>query len=133
MLNLRNYGVYEGRLTQDPVFFTTAGGGESVILKVACRRNYTSNGASEPESDFAEFRGFVPKDTANHGVYGYLHKGDLVSIQYSLRTGSSEKAGELKYYQSCQIDGLDIKENRQVREERLKARNAEANAYLKRK
>ena len=33
MLNQRNYGIYEGRLAQDPVFFATAGGGENVILK----------------------------------------------------------------------------------------------------
>ena len=132
MLNQKNFGIYEGRLTQDPLFFTTTGGGESVILKAGCRRNFTTNGATEPESDFAEFRGYVAKNTANHGVYGYLHKGDLVSIQYSLRTGSSEKDGERTYYQSCQIENLDIKESRQVREERLQARAAEASAYHKR-
>ena len=87
MLNQRNYGIYEGRLAQDPVFFATAGGGENVILKVGCRRNFTSAGAAEPESDFAEFRGYIPKTTANHGVYGFLHTGDLVSIRFCLSPG----------------------------------------------
>ena len=116
MLNQRNYGIYEGRLAQDPVFFATAGGGENVILK-----------------DFAEFRGYIPKTTANHGVYGFLHTGDLVSIQYSLRTGSSEKDGERTYYQSCQVENLEIREGRQVREERYASRNAETAASRKRK
>lgn len=133
MLNQRNYGIYEGRLTQDPVFFVTAGGGESVILKVGCRRNFISNGANDPESDFAELRGFIPKNTANHGVYGYLHTGDLVSIQYSLRTGMTEKNGVRNYYQSCQIENLEIKEGRQIREERRAAKEAEAAASRKRK
>lgn len=133
MLNLRNYGIYEGRLAQDPVFFATAGGGENVILKVGCRRNFTSAGAAEPESDFAAFRGYIPKTTANHGVYGFLHTGDLVSIQYSLRTGSSEKDGERTYYQSCQVENLEIREGRQVREERYASRNAETAASRKRK
>ena len=87
MLNQRNYGIYEGRLAQDPVFFATAGGGENVILKVGCRRNFTSAGAAEPESDFAAFRGYIPKTTANHGVYGFLHTGDLVSIRFCLSPG----------------------------------------------
>ena len=130
MLNQRNYGIYEGRLAQDPVFFATAGGGENVILKVGCRRNYSF---PEPESDFAEFRGYIPKTTANHGVYGFLHTGDLVSIQYSLRTGSSEKDRERTYYQSCQVENLEIREGRQVREERYASRNAETAASRKRK
>ena len=133
MLNQRNYGIYEGRLAQDPVFFSTAGGAESVILKVGCRRNYTSKGADEPESDFAEFRGYIPANNASHGVYGFLHTGDLVSIQYSLRTGSSEKDGERTYYQSCQIENLEIKEGRQVREERYASRNAAEATFRRRK
>ena len=80
MLNQRNYGIYEGRLAQDPVFFGMASGAESVILKVGCRRNYTSKGADEPESDFAEFRSYIPANNASHGVYGFLHTGDLVSL-----------------------------------------------------
>ena len=121
MLNQRNYGIYEGRLAQDPVFFATAGGGENVILKVGCRRNFTSAGAAEPESDFAAFRGYIPKTTANHGVYGFLHTGDLVSIR------------ERTYYQSCQVENLEIREGRQVREERYASRNAETAASRKRK
>ena len=125
MLNQRNYGVYEGRLVNDPVFFTAASGGETVLLKVGCRRNFKTKDADEYESDFAEFRTFIPRNVANHGVYGYLHKGDLISIQYSLRTGSSEAAdGTRNYYQSCYIEGLEMKEGRQVREERLEARLA---------
>ena len=124
MLNQRNFGTYEGRLVNDPVYFVTGNGGETVILKVACRRNYTTQGAEEPESDFAEFRGYIPKNMANHGIYGYMHTGDLVSIIYSLRTGSSEsKDGSTNYYQSCTIEQIDMKESRQVREERFASRN----------
>ena len=133
MLNQKNFGIYEGRLASEPVYFSTAGGAETVILKVGCRRNFTSRGSSEPESDFAEFRAFIPKANAGHGIYGYLHTGDLVSIQYSLRTGSTEKDGVRNFYQSCQIENLDIKEGRQVREERHAARTAESAAGRKRK
>ena len=124
MLNQRNFGIYEGRLVNDPVYFTAASGGETVLLKVGCRRNFKSKDADDYESDFAEFRAFIPRNMGNHGVYGYLHKGDLVSLQYSLRTGSSEAAdGTRNYYQSCYIENLEMKEGRQVREERLEARN----------
>lgn len=79
MLNQRNYGIYEGRLAQDPVFFVTAGGGENVILKVGCRRNFTSAGApfhvspiSVPEANVGEIPGFstrtIPEDGLMHPI-----------------------------------------------------------------
>lgn len=124
MLNIRNYGNYEGRLAQEPRFFVTASGGETVILKVGCRRNYKPQGAEEAESDFAEFRAFLPKGSGRQ-IYQYLHTGDLVGIVYTLRTGSAEQAdGKVTYYQSCQIEQIEVKEGRQVREERFAARNA---------
>ena len=123
MMNQSNFGIYCGRLATEPVFFQTAGGGEIAILRVGCRRNFTK-GQDEPESDFAEFRGFIPKNTVGHGVYSYIHTGDLVSIQYSLRTGVTEKDGERHYYQSCTIENLEIKEGKTVRQERFQARQA---------
>ena len=125
MLNQNNFGIYSGRLASDPVFFSSPSGGETVILKIGCRRNFKARNADEPVSDFAEFRAFLPPQTAGHGIYAYLHTGDAVSIQYGLRTGSSESPdGTRHYFQSCYIENLEIREGRQVREERLAARSA---------
>ena len=132
MLNQNNFGIYCGRLATDPVFFSSPSGGETVILKIGCRRNFKSRNAEEAVSDFAEFRAYIPPQTSGHGIYAYLHTGDLVSVQYGLRTGSSEQIdGTRTYYQSCYIENLEIKEGRQVREERLAARTAASKKHKK--
>ena len=129
-----NYGIYLGRLSCEPKFFASANGGETVILKIACRRNFRSRTSEEPVSDFAEFRAYIPPQTAGHGIYAYLHTGDLVSVQYCLRTGSSEQIdGTRTYFQSCYIENLEIREGRQVREERLAARSSSGTARKSKK
>ena len=119
MKDMKNFGIYEGRLYKDPVFFQNANGSETVILAVARKRSFGE------ESDFIEFHGFNGKDVKNHGVYGYLQTGDKVTIQFSLRSGRSEKSdGTTAYYQSLLIEDLDIAESKDVREARRAAQKA---------
>lgn len=116
----RNFGIFEGRLSQEIKYFETAKG-EIAILSVACDRGYGKPDEETPV-DFIEFRAFIPKNRVGRGIYGYLHVGDLVGIQYSLHSSVSEKDGEKAYYQSPFIESIDIKEGRQIREERYEAR-----------
>lgn len=124
MINAMNFGLICGRLTKDPVYFENADGSFNVILNLASKRNFKSGKDHEYQSDFIEFRGFIPKGTANKGVYGYLGTGDKVLIQYTMRSVVSEKKKEKTYYQSCFIEGVQILEGRTVRENRRAEKNA---------
>lgn len=119
MFSQKNFGIFEGRLSQEIKYFEHKSG-ETAVLHVACERGY--GGKEDTPTDFIEFRAFIPKNTMSHGVFGYLHTGDLVGIQYSLRSSMSEKDGEKTYYQTAFVEGIDIKEGRQVRTERYEAR-----------
>ena len=130
MSNINNRGYFEGRLTSDPRYFQTQNG-DVVSLKLACRRNYTSKGADAPDSDFIEFRDYIASQSRGHGVYDFLMAGDLVKVEYTLRSSVSEKDGEKSYYQTCQIEQIEIAESRAVREARRKEKASAASSKKK--
>ena len=120
--NLLNFGIFEGRVVSQPFYFQ-ANGGEVVSLKLAARRNWTPKGQDGPDSDFIEFRDYIPVNNSRsggHGVYDYLEAGDLVKVEFTLRSSVSTKDGEKNYYQTCQIEQLQISESKAVRDARRK-------------
>ena len=122
-MNNNNFGIYNGRLVKDPVFFENTDGSSIVLLTVACQQNFASGKSHEYQSDFVEFRGFIPKKRKNRGVYDYLITGDKVSISYSLRSSVAERDGEKIYYQNPFVENIQFAEGKAVREER-RARNS---------
>ena len=121
MMNMHNFGLFEGRIVSNPVFFpvtSTPSGGTVVVLKLACKRNFASKGSKEPESDFIEFRDYLPGTVRGHGIYDYLDIGDLVKVAFSLRSSVSDKNGEKTYYQTAQVEQIQIAEPRAIREAR---------------
>ena len=121
MTNLCNRGYFEGRLVSAPVFFPATGGGRVVSIKVACKRNFTSNNGRD--SDFIEFRDFVSPSAIGNRVYDFLETGDLIKIEYELRSSvGTSQDGSKTYYQQPQIQHLMIAESRRVREARRQAK-----------
>lgn len=127
-MNLNNHGEFEGRLVSTPVYFPVTSnpvGGTVVALKLACKRNFAPKGSKEPETDFIEFRDFLPGTVKGYGIYDFLEVGDAVKVAFSLRSSVGEKNGERTYYQTAQIEQIQIAESKAVRESRRAAKEVE--------
>ena len=126
MMNINNHGEFEGRLVSNPVYFpvtSNPSGGTVVALKLACRRNFAPKGSKgEPETDYIDFRDYLPGKVKGHGIYDFLEVGDAVKVVFSLRSSVGEKNGERTYYQTAQIEQIQIAESKAVREARRASR-----------
>lgn len=133
MANVRNFGVVTGRLSKDVVGFPNADGSRKFMITVAVPNNYKSTndkGESVVESEFISLEGFVPADKQD-GVYTLMHEGDLVSIEYSVRSNNYvDKQGVAQYGQVLRIntDGIALLETKAVTEARAQKKAAEAAA-----
>lgn len=125
-MNQRNFGIMEGRLVKNPVIFTNSDGSKKVSLVIAVRRNF-KNKDGKVDSDFIATEGFIPAQTKNNGVYDYIHKGDLVGIEYTLRTSRyTDKNSEEVYAQTVFIQNIDFKESKSVTQQRSSNANEPA-------
>lgn len=125
-MNIRNYGISEGRVSKAPVTFRNQDGSVKVMLTVAVQDNYAGKDGNKG-TQFINFEGFVRKDKvkvdANGkeqlGVYDYIHKGDLIGIQYEVRTNNyKDKDGKDVYGQVLAIQQIDLKESKNVTDAR---------------
>lgn len=123
-MNNSNFGIFVGRLTKDPVYFANKDGSYMVSLHLACQQNFASGKDKTYESDFIEFRGFIPRSTANKGIYSYLGTGCKVSVQYTLRSSVTSKNGTKTYYQNPFIESLQILEGKAYLEKKKAAKEA---------
>lgn len=127
-MNLRNYGIAEGRLVDDPKFFKNNDGSQKVKVKIGARNNYKEKDGSYG-TQFVSFDGFVRKDANGTGVYGSMHKGDLVAIRYEVRNNNyQDKDGNMVYDQVLLIQEVDLKESKSTTEARASKREQEAAA-----
>lgn len=128
MANTRNYGVYTGRLTRNPVIFKNSDGSRAVTVNLAVTNNY-SNKDGKKDTQFLQFKGFIRADKPNNGVYDCMHEGDLISIGASLRSEKwkDKKTQEDQYNQVAFIEDVDLLESKTVTENR-KQNKAKANA-----
>lgn len=124
-MNLRNYGVAIGRLTKDPVSFTNSDGSRKVMLTIAAQDNFRSGPDKKKDSQFIEVEAFLSKDTKGDGVYGYMHKGDLIGVEYTVKSSSYEKDGKTVYAQSLMVQSVDLMEGKRTTDAR-QAKNAAA-------
>ena len=124
-MNIRNYGVVEGRLTRNPAIFSNSDGSKKVMLTLASRRNF-KNSTGKTDSDFVAVEAYISKDAKSNGVYDLIHQGDLVGVSYTVRTSSyTDKAtGEEKYTQTLLVQDVDLKESKKVTDARAQAQTA---------
>ncbi len=117
-INQRNFGIAEGRLTRDPKVFTNKDGSRKVAITLAVRRNYKSaNGSTE--SDFINLEGFLTANIEDLGVYKYMHTGDLIGVEYSVRSNRfTDKDGVERFEQTLFVQGIDLKETKNVTDAR---------------
>lgn len=123
MLNMRNYGVVEGRLVREPAVFQNGDGSKKIKFTVAAQDNYkstTPDGKKEKGSQFINLEAFVPAGR-DKTVYDLMHKGDMIGAQFSVRTNNYEKNGEIVYDQVLFVESVDLKETKSAVEARRAA------------
>lgn len=110
-MNIKNFGIINGRLTKEPVIFTNSDGSKKVMLTVAAQDNF-KNAAGERGTQFVNLEAFVSNKSTGLGVYEYMHKGDMVGLSYTVKSNSYEKNGETIYTQVLQVTDVDLMESK---------------------
>lgn len=126
-MNLRNYGIATGRLTRDPQVFDNKDGSRKVLFTLAAQDNFRDR-KDVRNSQFLPFEAFISKDSFTKnglGVYALMHKGDKVTIQYTVKTPSFEKDGQTQYKVALVPENVDLLESKATTEAR-QAQNAAA-------
>ena len=110
-MNLKNFGVLEGRLTAEPFVAENKDGSKKVKFTVAVQNNY-KNREGERDTQFVPVEAFIPagRDFAKT-PYNYVHKGSLVGVGYEVRSNVYEKAGEKVYGIVLNITDIELKES----------------------
>lgn len=110
-INTSNFGIAQGRLTKDPVFFDNKDGSKKVMITVAAQDSF-KNAAGERTTQFIQLEGFISNKSNGIGVYAYMHKGDMVNVAYGVRTNNYEKDGKTVYSQVLSINGVQLLETK---------------------
>lgn len=123
-MNVRNFGIAEGRLTRDPYIIENEGGSHKVMLTIAAQNDY-KNKDGKRDSQYISLEGFIPAGKGL-GAYELMHKGDMIGLGYTVRTNNyTGKNGEEVYSQVLFIQSVDLKESKQAVANRA-ARNSAA-------
>lgn len=126
-INMNNYGIVRGRLTEDPRFYTNKDGSKKVTIRVAVQNNYVSKSSGERESQFLPFEAMIAKDAADDGVYARIHKGDKIGVQFELKNNNwTDKNGEKHFDIVMAIRQISLEESKTVTDNRLAQRAATA-------
>lgn len=129
MANPTNMGVFTGKLGADPVFFGNKDGSAKVKLSMYAQDNYKGRDG-KTGSVRGSFEAFIDaaKVANNYGVYGLIHKGDLISVTFEIRNNDYEKNGQMVYEEVNQITNVMLLESKAVTSQRQAARTAAENA-----
>lgn len=126
-MNLGNYGIVEGRLTNDITISENRDGSKRVLFTLAVQNNYKSKTSGKKETQFIPMLGYIAAgQTAN--IYNYIHKGDLICVAYELKSESFYKDGKHQYRLNPKVNHIELKEPKFVTDTRLAKREQESAA-----
>ena len=136
MANIRNIGIAEGRLVRDVAVFENSDGSRKVKFTLAVQDNFTSGDDSKRGTQYVNLEGFIAASRIadrkaagkpENGVYDSMHKGDLVGVEYTVRSNNyTDKSGEMVYDQVLFVQTVDLKETKATTTARAAKNGAEA-------
>ena len=113
MYNIDNSGVLTGRLTDEIREFPNRDGSRSLRFTIAAQDAFRSRNGVKG-SQFIPVEAFIPA-RRGIGIYAHIHKGDKVSIAYSLRTNNyTDKSGVAHYGITVYIEDIKLQETKAV-------------------
>lgn len=114
MSNPANFGVLTGRLAADPKFFSNSDNSATVKLSVYVRNNYKSKDG-QVASQRVDVQRYIDASGRGAGVYQIIGQGDLVSINFAVKTNDYvDSSGQKIYGQILEIDNVQILESKSV-------------------
>lgn len=123
MANPNNTGTVVGKVAADPVFFVNDNGTKRVFLTVYARRDFKGRDGLRG-ADPVRLEAWVRAETDGIGVFEHVHRGDMVNVQYCVRSGEyADKAtGEVIYFQQLHVQGIQLLDSRATTTARLAKR-----------
>lgn len=123
-MNIRNHGIAIGNLAKDPITFNNSDGSAGVAITLAVQDSYVGRDGKK-NTQFLSFEGFIRKENIEKNVYQYMHSGDRIGIEYSLRSRQYEKNGQKVYAQVAFIETVDLMDSKSVTDARAKKKAAQ--------
>ena len=113
MYNIDNSGVLTGRLTDEIKEFVNRDGSRSLRFTIAVQDAYRGrNGAKN--SQFIPVEAFLPANRGI-GIYAHVHKGDKVSVAYSLRNNNyTDRNGVIHYGITVFVEEIRLQEPKSI-------------------
>ena len=97
-----NRSVITGRLTKDPVIRNTEGENRLALFTLAVDRNYRDENGDK-RADFIQVSAW---NALSEVCEKHLRKGDLCTVEGSIRTGSYKKEGSMVYTTRVNADSV---------------------------
>lgn len=90
-----NIVVLTGRTVRELEIMSNKNGSKTILMTLAVNRGKDRDG--NQLVDYIQTKAFVAKDAKSNGPFDYIGKGQLVSVEAQLRSGSYEKDGKTIY------------------------------------
>ena len=120
-----NVVILTGRTVRELEIMPNKNGSKTVLMTLAVNRGKDREG--NQLVDYIQTKAFVAKDAKSNGPFDYIGKGQLVSVEAQLRSGSYEKEGKTIYTTDVIINngGVTLLEGSRVTKGDAKAAPAE--------
>jgi len=119
-MSATNHGTATGRLAADPRVFVNADGSKKVMFTLMVDRQFRHRETGERLSDAIPLEAWVAATTEGTGPFGYLGKGDQVTVSYAVRTSTyaDKTTGEIQYGLALTVTDLQFLESRATSQQR---------------
>lgn len=120
-----NIVVLTGRTVRELEIMPNKNGSKTILMTLAVNRGKDRDG--NQLVDYIQTKAFVAKDAKSNGPFDYIGKGQLVSVEAQLRSGSYEKEGKTIYTTDVIINngGVSLLEGSRVAKGEAEAAPAE--------
>ena len=90
-----NVVILTGRTVRELEIMPNKNGSKTVLMTLAVNRGKDRDG--NQLVDYIQTKAFVAKDAKSNGPFDYIGKGQLITVEAQLRSGSYEKEGKTIY------------------------------------
>ena len=121
-----NVVILTGRTVRAPKIMENKNGGKTVLMTLAVNRGKDRDG--KQLVDYIQTKAFVSKDAKSNGPYDYIGKGQLITVEAQLRSGSyKDENGEMVYTTDVVINnsGVSLLERSRAKEGEAEAAHEE--------
>lgn len=120
-----NVVILTGRTVRELEIMPNKNGSKTVLMTLAVNRGKDRDG--KQLVDYIQTKAFVAKDAKSNGPFDYIGKGQLISVEAQLRSGSYEKDGKTVYTTDVIINngGVTLLEGSRVAKGEAEAAPAE--------